>query len=227
MTHRPSTGRARRPSCWGWLMYGLIQSPQGGSGGAAGIVAGLGFLAVFVLHERRRHYPVLDLSLARNAPFMGWCLATLSTSIDFIGTLVYLPIYLQGVNDLSAQSAGTMMLMLTVPILAVPMIAGLLVSRGVSARWLMALSLLLVAAGNAWLTVLHPGIGPAALFGPLVTVGIGMGISFGITDAQAMNAVPQERVGMAAGFLNTLRNTSEALMIAVFGAALVALLDLN
>jgi MFS family permease len=53
------------------LMYGLIQSPQGGSGGAAGIMAGLAFLVTFVVHERHRHDPVLDLSLARNAPFMG------------------------------------------------------------------------------------------------------------------------------------------------------------
>lgn len=207
------------------LMFGLNQSPQGGPGGPAGILVGLALLAVFVMVERRRPDPVLNLSLARNGRFLGWCVGTLSTSIGYIGTLVYLPIYLQGVNDLSARAAGLTMLMLTVPILAIPLIGGWLVGAGVSARSLMVLALALVAAGNGWLTVLHPGVGPAGLFGPLVTVGIGVGISFGITDAQAMNAVPPERVGMAAGFLSTLRNSGVAMMIALFGAALVALLQ--
>ncbi|TDB78158.1 MFS transporter [Micromonospora sp. KC723] len=208
----------------GLLMFGVVQSPQGGPGGPVGIAVGALLLVVFVVIERRRDNPLLDLSLAGNAPFMGWCLGTVSTSIGFVGTLVYLPIYLQGVTGVTAARAGLVMLMLTVPILVVPMFAGWLVNRGWSARLMMTLALGLVAAGNGWLTVLHPGIGMLSLSAPLVTVGVGMGISFGITDAQAMNQVEASRIGMAAGFLNTLRNTGEAVVIAVFGTVLIALI---
>jgi len=209
----------------GLVMFGFIQSPQGEWGGAIGLVAGLLLIVVFVFRENRTAHPVLELSLVRNARFMGWCLGTVSTSVGFIGILVYLPIYFQGANRASAESAGLTMLMLTVPMLLVPMLGGALVNRGVSARGLMTLSLLMVAAGNAWLTVLHPGMGIEELLGPLVVIGVGMGISFGITDAQAMNQVEPDRVGMAAGFLNTLRNGGEALVIAVFGAVLTALVQ--
>jgi hypothetical protein len=58
----------------------------------------------------------------------------------------------------------------------------------------------------------------------LLLIGVGMGLSFGITDGQAMNAVEPDRVGVAAGFLNTVRGTAEALVIAVFGAVLVSVI---
>jgi MFS family permease len=209
----------------GLLMYGLIQLPQGGWYGPMGLAAGTALLTVFVFVELRRAHPVLDLAMTRNAPFMGWTLGTLCTSVGFIGTLVYLPIYIQGVNGVTAREAGLTMLMMTAPIMVVPMFGGWLVNRGVTARGLMTLALLMVAAGNAWLTVLRPEAGTLLLLGPLLTVGIGMGISFGITDAQAMNQVEPARVGMAAGFLNTVRNSGEALVIAVFGTLLVALLQ--
>ncbi|WBX81038.1 hypothetical protein PD280_04470 [Virgibacillus salarius] len=45
--------------------------------------------------------------------------------------------------------------------------------------------------------------------------------------AKAMSLVDQEQVGMAAGFLNTIRGGSEALVIAVFGAVLVTLLQVR
>ncbi|REE99045.1 MFS transporter [Thermomonospora umbrina] len=209
----------------GTLMYGLIRLPDGGPVGPAGLVVGAVLLTVFVLVSRRTADPVLDLTMIRNPRFMGWTLGTLSTSVGFVGTLVYLPIYFQGVDGATAREAGQTMLMMTAPIMVVPIFAGWLVAKGVSARALMTLALLLVAGGNAWLTVLEPGMGAPALLGPLLTVGVGMGVSFGITDAQAMNQVEPARVGMAAGFLNTVRNSGEALVIAVFGTVLVALIQ--
>ncbi|MEV4257702.1 MFS transporter [Spirillospora sp. NPDC049652] len=216
------------------LMFGIMQGPEAGWSAASvlgSFAAGLVLLAAFVVVEHRSPRPVLDLTLLRNAPFMGWCLGTLATSIGFLGVLVFLPTYIQGVNGASAGEAGLMMLMLTGPVLVVPALGGWLVSRGASGgplssgRALITLALGLVTAGNLWLTVLQPGIGAVALLGPLLLVGIGMGLSFGITDGQAMALVPSDRAGMAAGFLNTVRGAAEALVIAVFGAALTSLVQ--
>lgn len=208
------------------VMYAVIEAPESGWGTPKVIgtlTFGLALMVFFFVIERRVARPVLDLSLVRNGRFMAWCLATLTTSIGFLGVLVFLPTYLQGVQGASVQTAGLMMLMLTAPVLVTPPLGGWLVTRGVSARGLIIIALLFVTGGNALLTVLHPEITPLGLLVPLVLIGAGMGLSFGITDGQAMSIVESQKAGMAAGFLNTLRGGAEALVIAVFGSALTSI----
>ncbi|WP_242581552.1 MFS transporter [Streptomyces sp. MST-110588] len=210
------------------VMYGLTQGSKAGWTSPlvlAPVLVGTALLTLFVRHERRTDHPVLDLSLLRNRRFMGWCLAALGMSLGTSGLLVFLPTYLQGVNHASARDAGLTMLMLTAPVLVVPPLAGRLVNRGLPARHLIVVALLLMAAGNAWLTVLHPGIGPVQLLGPLLTAGAGNGLAAGMIDAQAMNLVEAERTGMAAGFLNTVKGGSNALLLTVVGAALTGLIQ--
>ncbi|MFI6289051.1 MFS transporter [Streptomyces sp. NPDC051018] len=210
------------------VMTGLVQGPESGWGHPliiASLVLGPALLWVFVVVERRSDHPVLDLSLLKNRRYTAWCAGTLITSIGFVGTLTFLPTYFQGASGASATQAGVTMLLMTVPVLVAPQAGGWLITRGVSARGLMGTALLLIAAGSAWLTVLRPGIGSLELLGPLALIGIGMGVSFGITDGQAMSQVEPERAGMAAGFLNTVRGGAEALVLAVFGSLLVSLVQ--
>ncbi|WP_433352878.1 MFS transporter [Microtetraspora malaysiensis] len=197
----------------GWLHPGILIT------GIAGLVA----LVLFGVVQRRSPAPVLAPALVANRGFLGWSLATLTTSIGFLGVLVFLPTYLQAAG-LSPSAAGVAMLLLTAPVLIVPMVAVTLVNKGVSARLLITIALVLVVAGNLWLMVLNADHAVAAVTAPLVMIGVGMGASFGITDGQAMALVPANAVGMAAGFLNTLRGTAEALVIAAFSASLVGLL---
>lgn len=210
------------------LMYGTNQVASAGwtSLRVLGFLgAGLLMLVVFVALERRTEHPVLDLALLRGGPFTGWLLAALTTAVGTVGVLVYLPTYLQGAGDFSAGDAGTLMLAMTLPVLAVPPLAGKLVNQGVPTRLLIALAVALIAGGNAWMTVLAPDSGAVQLVGPLLLIGVGNGLSAALVDAQAMEHVPPERIGMASGLLNTARGGANALVLAVFGAALISLMQ--
>ncbi|NYI07376.1 MFS transporter [Allostreptomyces psammosilenae] len=208
-------------------MFGITQVAGAGWGSPrvlAPLAAGVLLLAAFPLVERRAEHPVLDLALLRDRPFLGWCLAILTMAVGSAGVLIFLPTYLQGAGGLTAGEAGLVMLMMTSPVLFVPPLGGRLINRGVSPRLLVVAALLLLAAGNAWLLVLHPGAGAGTLFGPLVTIGVSQGLVIGIIDAQALNRVEPERIGMASGFLNTVKGGSNALVLALFGAVMVSLL---
>ncbi|MEV4183629.1 MFS transporter [Streptosporangium canum] len=210
------------------VMFGVNQASQAGWGSAqvlAPLTAGLVLLVTFTLIEGRSPHPVLNLGLLRNRRFMAWCLACLFVAAGPAGVTAFLPTYLQGVNGSSAQSAGLTILMLTAPVLLLPQAGARLVNRGLSPRILITVSLLLIATGNAWLTVLHPGIGAIRLLGPLATIGIGMGLVIGTTDAQAMNQVEPDRIGMATGLLNTVRAGGATLVTTLFGTALINLLQ--
>ncbi|MEV4399971.1 MFS transporter [Nonomuraea sp. NPDC049607] len=209
------------------LMFALLEAPALGWLHPVILIseiAGLACLALFGVLQRRSPAPVLAPALVANRAFLGWSLATLTTSIGFLGVLVFLPTYLQSAGELSPSAAGAAMLLLTAPVLVVPMVAVTLVNKGVPARLLIVIALALVVAGNLWLTALNADHAVATVAAPMVMIGVGMGASFGITDGQAMSLVPADAVGMAAGFLNTLRGAAEALVIAAFGASLAGLL---
>ncbi|UFU05349.1 MFS transporter [Ruania halotolerans] len=209
------------------LMFVFLEAPALGWTHSAVLLAltlGAVGLIAFAMTQRRSEAPVLAPELIHHRGFMGWCLGTLTTSIGFLGVLVFLPTYLQTAAHLTPASAGLAMLLLTAPVLFAPVLAGGLVNRGVDARWVMMVALALVVAGNFGLLALGPDNTTALIAAPLVMIGIGMGASFGITDGQAMSLVPTRLVGTAAGFLNTLRGAAEALVIAAFSAALLGFL---
>ncbi|MEV8015097.1 hypothetical protein AB0O76_01800 [Streptomyces sp. NPDC086554] len=122
--------------------------------------------------------------------------------------------------------AFVILLPLTLRILSTPLLAGRLVKWGWSPRTVFALSLACLTLGVAWLAVvLEPGIGLGALAGPLILLGIGLGLNFGLVDGAVLTVVAPEATGTAAGFLNTLRLGSEAVVIAAVGSALVNLVQ--
>jgi MFS family permease len=174
---------------------------------------------VFVLVERRRPDPMFDLGLLASPRFLGICLAAGVIVSVLVPLLVYLPSYLTTVVRMSPGRAGATLILLTAPTLVLPMLGSAL-TRLLSASKVIVLSVALAGAGAAWLTVIGPGSGPAALAGPLLTMGAGIGLSIGLLDGLAINSVAPARAGTAAGMINTARLTSETIAIAVVGSVL-------
>ncbi|MEU0831943.1 MFS transporter [Streptomyces sp. NPDC005969] len=233
---RPRVDKAGAATFIAGLALALFAVTQGSKSGwtsAQALVPGTlaaTLLIAFVRIERRiartgSGRPILDLRLTRNPRFLGWAVGSFGLGAGTTGVLTFLPTYLQGANGTTARAAGLTLLLMTAPVLALPPLGARLVNRGVAARHLLVLSLLLIAAGNAWLTTLHPGISVAGLAGPLLTIGAGQGLSIGLIDAQALSMVAPSEVGMASGFLNTVRGGTGALILTVFGAVLLASLE--
>ncbi|WP_033331461.1 MULTISPECIES: MFS transporter [Streptomyces] len=201
-------------SQWGW-----------GSTGVIGLFLGAAVaLAVFAAVENRSAHPVLDLGLLRNRRFVGLCLVPVAASFGFVTVLTYLPSYLTAVTGRDTGAVGVLMLLLTAPVLAIPMLAAKLVTRGVSALTLIRASLVCLVVGDITLTLLSPSVTVLVLAAPMLITGAGMGLSAGLVDGQALELVDPAKAGMAAGFLNTLRLGSEAVAVAVYGSALATVL---
>ena len=89
---------------------------------------------------------------------------------------------------------------------------------------LCSVGLLLVAGG---LLGLAHGFaqGGAALQLPLLLIGIGIGLPWGLMDALAVSVVTPERVGMATGIFNTVRVSADGVAIAMISALLATLIQ--
>lgn len=211
------------------LMVGIVQGSQWGWDDwriPALAVASLCIFALFWLQECRHAAPMLDLSLLKNGPFVGYSLITVAGSFGFVALLTYFPSYLTSVSAMSATQAGLTMLLLTAPMLVCPMTAGKLVASGVSSTRVLMVSLFCLFVGIAWLAVASgPSVSLVFLSPALLLIGAGYGLAAGLVDGLALHVVPDQKAGMAAGLLNTFRLGSEAVVVSLYGAMLATLLS--
>ncbi|HDR9229724.1 TPA: MFS transporter [Burkholderia vietnamiensis] len=205
--------------------FGVIEAPARGWTDPLVVVllagAALGACA-FVAIETRVARPMLDLSLFRIPRFVGVQVLPVSTCCCYIVLLVVLPLRFIGIDGFSEIDAGWLMLAISAPMLIVPLVAATL-TRWLSAGVISGLGLLLAAAGLVWLDVaLRGGAGPAAI-GPMLAIGIGAGMPWGLMDGLSVSVVPKERAGMATGIFSTTRVAGEGIALAIAGAVLATL----
>ncbi|CAO5257435.1 MFS transporter [Frankia sp. AgKG'84/4] len=203
------------------LMLGVVQGPQWGWSSAGTVLllaAATVLMTLFVVAELRQARPMFDLGLFGQPRFLAASLVPLSLSFGFVCLVVLLPAYLTGARGMSVGRAGYTMMLLTLPVLVVPLVVSNLVRRGVSTRLVLTLSMLVAAGGAAWLTIIDQDIAVVALIGPLFLIGTGMGMTAGLVDGLAITSVRPEQAGTAAGMFNTVRLASEAVAIAAMGA---------
>jgi len=203
----------------------LIEGPQWGWGSAgtiATLIAVVVLLAAFPIVERRQQNPMFDVSLFVNPRFVAISLVPVALAFGFTAVLMLLPSYFSSVDGTGAGASGLILMLMTVPTLALPMVGGWL-TKHTSHRTILVLSLALTTAGAAWLTVLEPSASLFTIAGPLLLIGAGFGISLGILDGAAVSTVEPERAGMAAGMFNTMRLSSEVVAIAAMGSLVVTL----
>jgi DHA2 family methylenomycin A resistance protein-like MFS transporter len=193
------------------LAFGVIH-------GADPVMLGVAAVAAFafVLVEARVAAPLVPLGL------FGSRTVTVSVVIGFVvnaafyGLVFVLSLYFHDVLGLSAMAAGLVFLPMTAVIAAANLVSARVAAR-FGPRVPIAVGPVVCAAaliGLLWVdeTTARPVI--AAL---LVPIGFGLGMVVPSLTAVLMGEVAADRAGMAAGVLNSFRQTGGALAVAVFG----------
>ncbi|MER9435326.1 MFS transporter [Mesorhizobium sp. M0618] len=202
------------------LTYGVLQAPQRGWADplvvtllAASVIC---FVA-FVFVERRAQRPMLDLTLFAYPRFVGVQFLAAAPAYAFVVLLVLLPIRFIGIEGMSEIKAGQLMICLSGPLLILPMLAGQL-ARWIAPATICGVGLLVAAAGLVWLSLTPPV--DSALVAPLMLIGVGIALPWGLMDGLAVSVVPRERAGMAVGIFNTTRVACEGVALAIVMATL-------
>lgn len=209
------------------LTFGVILGPDLGWSSLtvrALMIGAVLFLGVFIHVEARAPRPMLDLSLFRYPRFLGVQTLPIATCACYVVLLVLLPLRFIGVEGLSPIEAGLLLLALSAPMLVVPMLAALL-ARRIPAGILAGSGLVIASGGLFLLGRVDPAAHGTGTLLPMLVIGIGAGLPWGLMDGLSVSVVPRERAGMATGIFSTMRVASEGLALAAVSALLAALAE--
>ncbi|GAB7521057.1 MFS transporter [Paraburkholderia sp. 2C] len=205
--------------------FGVIQAPESGWGSPLVIgllCASALLLVVFIAVESRAERPMLELSLFRYPRFVGVQMLPIGTCYCYIVLVVMLPLRFIGAEGLSEMDAGVLMIALSAPMLVVPMLAALF-TRWISAGVLSGIGFLIAAAGLYWMSLVDMSAAKASIVMPMIVIGVGAGMPWGLMDGLSVSVVPKERAGMASGIFSTTRVAGEGIALAIVTAILAAL----
>ncbi len=198
----------------------ILAGEQGWLSGAtlALLIVGLAGATALACAERAVRHPMIDPVLFVRRTF------TISVSIGVIfnfclyGGLFCLAIDLHGPRELSALVTGIAMLPMTLVTGATAFLTHRTVAR--YGEWPVMTVGLAAGAAAATLVALTPGRGPLWVL-VAATVPLGLtAMAMPAMTATAMAEAPNHRVGLAAGVLNTARQTGGAFGVALLGALL-------
>ncbi|MGW1066964.1 MFS transporter [Streptomyces aureus] len=196
------------------LTFAVIEG--GAAGGAAAVVAVVA-VAAFLWIEKRQPHPVVPLGLFRDRTVATAVAVGSAVSVAFYSVVFVFSLFFQEVQHRSALGAGLLFLPMTGLIAVTNVVAGKLTERH-GPRLPMLVGQPVAVAGLLGLLCVDARTPPALVALLLVPLALGCALTVPPLTAAMMDAVPAERAGLAAGVLNSARQVSGGLGIAVFGA---------
>lgn len=186
-----------------------------------GLLGGSLLLAVgFVAWERHAVEPILPLRLFRLPVFTVCAAISVLIGAGMFGGTVFLPLYLQAVQGVSATDSGLLLLPLMAGVLTASILGGRLVTRTGHYRRLVVGGTALAAAGMGLLCLLDEGSPMFQAPASMLVLGAGIGTVMPLLTLAAQNAVPPADLGAATSGVNFFRSLGGAVGVAAFGAVL-------
>ena len=114
------------------LLYTAWAGPERGWGDSLGLtllIGGLVLAVVFVFVELRATEPIIPMRLFRNSIFSLANAFGFLIGIAMFGSMIFMPVYLQVVGDMSPTESGLAMLPMIVGLFTTSLTAGQIMSR--------------------------------------------------------------------------------------------------
>ncbi len=179
-------------------------------------------LAGFIFWERRVAQPIVDFSLFRNRLFLASITSSFLCFLALFAVVFLMPFYLEELLALPVQVAGILMTALPVSIAVLAPVSGWLSDR-FGSRFLSSLGLGISCLGLWFLSRLGTGATTFDIVWPLLVTGSGQALFQPPNNNAILSSVPPERVGIASGFLSTVRVLGQSASVALAGAIFTAL----
>jgi DHA2 family multidrug resistance protein len=163
-------------------------------------------LCGLIYRELRIANPLINFRTLLDRNFRACCVIIFCAFAVLYANTVSLPGLLQSLFGYDATTSGLVLSPAGVGAVIMLFIVGVLLGRGMDARYLMAIGLLVMAVGNFWMSRMNLDISPWQVVWPRMVLIAGLSLIFAPLNVAAFLYLPREMRGAAVGLLALLRN---------------------
>jgi DHA2 family multidrug resistance protein len=163
-------------------------------------------LAALIFRELRIAHPVVDFRPMGERNLAASSIIIFCAYGVLYGASTSLPSLLQSLFGYDAFVSGLVMSPSGVFSIMMMVVVGILMTRGMDARWLIAAGLLVMAAGNYWMARMNLYISPGQVVWPRVVLIVGLSLIFAPINVAAFRYTPPHLRAAAVGLFALLRN---------------------
>jgi EmrB/QacA subfamily drug resistance transporter len=207
------------------LVYGLSSAATTSNGVShwgdtkviVSLVAAVVLLGAFALIEARSRHALVPPRVLKSRDRTGAYLISLCIGTAIFGMFFFMTIFVQQVWGYSPVRSGIAYLPMVGAILFGAASSSQLVAR-IGARPLITGGPIIAAAGLFWLSrISEHSSYTGGLLGPMMLVGLGMGLTFVPLSLVALVKVPNKDTGVASSLLNTGQQVGGSIGLAILG----------
>jgi EmrB/QacA subfamily drug resistance transporter len=177
-------------------------------------------LVAFVFVEGRVSNPILPLSLFRNRVFVTANAAAFVSAMAFMGSVAFLPLYMQLGQGVKATTSGLSMLPMMLGLFSASAITGQLVTRTGKYKPFMLAGGVLIVFGLFLISRVTAHTTTMDLAWRMLIFGFGLGPSMSTFNIAIQNAVGRMHMGVATSSAQFFRQIGGLFGVALFGAVL-------
>lgn len=173
--------------------------------------------SLFFVIERRAADPLLSLDLFSNRVFAVSNIVGFLMGLGMFGSLMFLPLFFQGVLGISATSSGNTMLPMMLSMMLTSIIAGRLAVR-IPFRSIYASGMTLMAAAFFLMSGMTLATSRLTAVCYIIILGVGMGLIMPVITIAVQSAFGAERRGVATSATQFFRSIGGTLGMTLLGA---------
>ena len=182
---------------------------------------GLAMAGRFIVVESRAEYPIMPMALYADRMVVLAMFIVLLTGFGLYGSLIFLPLYFQGVLGLSAASSGNLLVPMLPGIVFGGILSGVLLSRtGGHYRLQVLAGTGLTTMGMFLISTMEETTGAFLIAAYLVLAGLGLGATLATVSVAVQNTVPFRLVGAGTAANQFFRSVGGMMGLAVMGATM-------
>jgi MFS family permease len=186
-----------------------------------GLLAISAVMTVWFLYcERRTPEPIIPLELFRNRMITVSIVALTLTATAMFGTILFVPLFIQGVIGTSATASGSALTPMMVAMIVSSLLCGQYISRSGRYRTPALLGVGVMIVGIFLLSTLGTNASYSQVILYMILVGLGLGAIMPIFTLVVQNAVQYSQLGAATSLTQFFRSIGGTLGAALFGSLL-------